>query len=307
MMIKKILITGSSGQVGSNLVEHFSDKYEVVGLDIQTSGIPAVDKITTLGDIRNRDMVNELVENVDTIIHTAAQLNMNRSIENPILDADINIMGTLNLLDAARKNKNISRFVYFSSSAVYGECKYLPIDENHPLNPVSPYGLSKLTGEKYCFLFYKIFDLPVTVLRPFNIYSDREDPESPYISIISRFANQVIKNKPLIIYGDGKQMRDPVHVKDVVSFIELILERDDTVGEAYNLGSGKPLNILDIARLVLKANKKNELENIVFKKGGEGKIEHSYAEIKKSRKIGYNPQINIDEGIKEIMNFYKGD
>jgi len=304
-MSKKILISGSSGQVGSCLVEHFSKKYDVIGLDIKKSGIPEIDRITTLGDIRDKDIVNKLVKDVDAVIHTAAQLNIKRSLENPILDADINIMGTLNLLDATRKNKNISKFVYLSSSVVYGNAEYLPIDENHPLNPVSAYGLSKLTGEKYCFLFNKVFGLPIVCIRPFNIYGNRENTKSSYVSIVSKFVDMVRNNKPLIIYGDGKQMRDLVHVKDVASFIEIVLERAETVGEAYNLGSGKPVAVLDIAKLVLRMNGKNEKENIVYKKEEEGKIEHSYADIKKSLKIGYKPKITIGQGINEIINFYK--
>jgi UDP-glucose 4-epimerase len=304
-MTKKILISGSSGQVGSCLVEHFSKRYNVVGLDVKKSGIPEVDRITTLGDIRDKDIVNKLVKDVDAVIHTAAQLNIKRSLENPILDADINIMGTLNLLDAARKNKNISKFVYLSSSVVYGNAEYLPIDENHPLNPVSAYGLSKLTGEKYCFLFNKVFGLPIVCIRPFNIYGNREDPKSSYVSIVSKFVDMVRNNKPLIIYGDGKQMRDLVHVKDVASFIEIVLERAETVGEVYNLGSGKPVAVLDIAKLVLRMNGKDEKGNIVYKKEEEGKIEHSYADIKKSLKIGYKPKITIGQGINEIINFYK--
>jgi UDP-glucose 4-epimerase len=307
MMPKKILITGSSGQIGSHLVEYFSKKYEVVGLDVKLSSIPSVNKVTVEGDIRNKNLVNELLKGVDVVIHTAAQLSINRSLENPILDADINIMGTLNLLDATRKNKNISKFVYLSSSVVYGNPEYLPIDEDHPLNPVSAYGLSKLTGEKYCFLFNKVFGLPIVCVRPFNIYSNREDTNSSYVSIISKFNDMVRNNKPLIIYGDGKQMRDLVHVKDVASFIEIVLERSETVGEVYNLGSGKPVTILEIAKLVLKMNEKDEKGNIIYEKEEKGKIEHSYADIRKSRKIGYKPQITIDEGIKDIVNSLKSN
>jgi UDP-glucose 4-epimerase len=307
MMDKKILISGSSGQVGSCLVEHFSKRYNVVGLDVKKSGIPEVDRITTLGDIRDKDIVNKLVKDVDAVIHTAAQLNIKRSLENPILDADINIMGTLNLLDAARKNKNISKFVYLSSSVVYGNPEYLPIDENHPLNPVSAYGLSKLTGEKYCFLFNKVFGLPIVCVRPFNIYGSREDPKSSYVSIVCKFTDMVRNNKPLIIYGDGKQMRDLVHVKDVASFIEIVLEKPETAGIVYNLGSGKPVTVLEIAKLVLKMNRKDEKGNIIYEKQEKGKIEHSYADIRKSRKIGYKPQITIDEGIKDIVNSLKSN
>ena len=305
MMLRKILISGSSGQVGSHLVEHFSEKYEVIGLDIKKSGVPKIDKITNLGDIRDKNIVNEVIKEVDAVIHTASQLNVNSSLENPVLDADINIMGTLNLLDVARKNKNIFKFIYLSSSAVYGKHRYLPIDENHPLEPVSPYGLSKLTGERYCFLFNRLFDLPIVCIRPFNMYSIGEDPESPYASIVSKFIDRIMNNQTLIIHGDGKQIRDFVHIKDAISFIDIVLERSDTIGEVYNLGSGKPITVLEIAKIVSKISGRKE--NIIYKKEEKGKIEHSYADIKKSIKIGYKPKIAIEEGINEVINFYKSN
>lgn len=304
-MVKKILITGSSGQLGSHLVEHLRDKYDIIGLDVKTSRISEVKKITVVGDIRDRDIVNDLVKKVDAIIHTASQLNIDHSLANPTLDADINIIGTLNLLDAARNNKRVFKFIYFSSSSVYGDCQYLPIDEKHPLNPVSPYGLSKLTGEKYCLLFDKIYDVPAVCIRPFNIYGDREDPGSPYASIIARFVDAVRNSKPLTIYGDGKQMRDLVHVKDGVSFIEILLERKETRREVYNLGSGKPTTILEIAKLILKAYGIKEEKNILFKEREKGKIIHSYADIEKSREIGYNPKIALEDGINDLIKFYK--
>jgi len=304
-MTKRILISGSSGQVGSCLVEHFSKKYEVIGLDIKKSGIPAVDRITTLGDIRNKDIVNNLVKKVDTVIHTAAQLSIPVSIENPVFDAEINVMGTLNLLNATKSNTELSRFIYVSTSAVYGESKYLPIDEKHPLNPMSPYGLSKLTAENYCMLFHKIYGLPVVCIRPFNIYGDRENPKKPYSSIIARFNDMVSNNKKITIYGDGKQLRDFIHSKDIVSFIDLLLEKPEATGEVYNVASGKPTTIIEIVKLILKENKKNIEENIQYKRSEKGKIKDIYGDVKKSRKIGFKPKITLEEGIKEVVESIK--
>ncbi|MCX6666446.1 MAG: NAD-dependent epimerase/dehydratase family protein [Euryarchaeota archaeon] len=304
-VIKKIFISGSSGQIGSYLFEYFSKKYEVTGLDVKKSGIPIVDKRTILGDIRDKNIISKMVKKVDVVIHTASQLNIQRSLENPPFDADVNILGTLNVLNAARENKKILKFIYLSTSAVYGEHKYLPIDENHPLNPVSPYGLSKLTAEKYSFLFHKIFDLPIVCVRPFNIYSRRENPRAPYISLVSRFVNNAKNNKPLIIHGTGKQKRDFVHVNDIVTFIDIILNREDVVGEIYNVGSGHPIQIIDLAKSVLNLYGKNEMNNIQFEDEEKGAINHSYADITKSRKIGYNALVTIEAGIKEIMGLSK--
>lgn len=291
----KILITGSSGQVGSYLAKYLDSKYDVTGISRHISNDKFINKITTIGDIRDKNIIDKITKNVDIIIHTAAHLNTLISFENPTLNADINIIGTLNLLNASRKN-NISKIIYFSTSAVYGNYEYLPIDEEHPLNPISPYGLSKLTAEKYCYLFNKLFNLSTVCIRPFNIYSTNEDLNRPYVSVVSIFADKIKKNEPLTIRGGGQQIRDFVHVKDVASFIEIILERNDVIGQTYNLGSGKPINILDLAKLILKIYKKDE-SNIQYEKGEEGKIEHSYADITKAKKIGYNPQITIEKGL----------
>jgi len=287
----KILITGSSGQVGSYLIKYLSKKYEIIGLCRH----PLKDKVSINGDIRDKTLINDLTKKVDIIIHTAAQLNTPVSLQNIILDAEININGTLNLLSAARVN-NVSKFIYFSTSSVYGNYKYLPIDEEHPLNPISSYGISKLTGERYCHLFNTLFDLSTVCIRPFNIYSTNENLNGSYVSVVSIFADKIKKNESLIIRGGGQQIRDFVHVKDVASFIKIILERKDVIGQTYNLGSGKPIHILDLAKLIIKIYKKDE-SYIQYEKGEEEKIEHSYADITKAKKIGYNPQITIEKGL----------
>lgn len=301
-MKKKILISGSSGQVGSSLLEYLLSKYEVIGIDIKKSNIDAVKKATIIGDIKDKDFIDKVVKDVNIIIHTAAQLDIKKSIENPVFDAELNIIGTLNLLEAARKNKNFSKFIYFSTSSVYGNYRYLPIDEKHPLKPISPYGLSKMTAEKYCFMYHDLFDLPIVILRPFNIYSNREDTSKKFVSLIYRFCNNIKSNRKIKIHGDGTQKRDFIHVRDVIAFIDKIISNEKTNGEIFNIASGKPLSILDIALLVLKLGQKEKDTCLEFINKTEGKIDHSYADIKKAKKYGFSPKISIEEGIKEILS-----
>ena len=181
---KQILITGGLCQVGSYLTEELSKggHNRVTVMDNFSSNIKdfvAPQDVTVVeGDILDKGLVDKLVSENDVIIHTAAQVSVVNSIENPIYDAEINISGTLNLLNAARKC-DIRRFIYISSATVYGNPQYLPIDEKHPTNPMSPYGLSKLAGERYAMLFHSLYRLPVVCLRPFNIYSPRQNPKSP--------------------------------------------------------------------------------------------------------------------------------
>lgn len=301
----RILITGSSGTVGSYLTEYLQAKHEIVGFDIYKPSSSQVEDVTVQGDIRNRDMVSELTKNIDVIIHLAAQLNIDYSKKNPVFDADVNIMGTLNLLDAARK-QNIPRFIFFSSAAVYGQPEYLPIDEKHPLNPVSPYGLSKLTGERYGFLFNNLYSLPFTAVRPSNIYSENEKPESSFVSVISTFVSKVKKGEALDVRGDGKQQRDFVHVEDVAHFIDILLYNEATIGEVYNLGGGQPWRILDVARLVLRETGNREESGLTFNHKDDEKGGDSYFDIGKARKIGYSPSVPVEEGIQRVINNWQG-
>lgn len=297
----RILVTGGLGQVGSYLVERgLSENYEITILDNFSNNLnnvkfPSNTRIIK-GDIRNPKIVNELASKADTIIHTAAQINVNKSIDDPIYDADNNINGTLNLLEAARKS-DIERFVYISSAAVYGDPITLPINEEHPTNPLSPYGLSKLTGEKYTRLYYKLYGLPAVCLRPFNIFSPRQNPSSPYSGVITKFIEKVRNNRNPIIFGDGNQTRDFVYIEDVVAAIFNTMENKKAVGDVFNIGTGKPTRIEELAKMIIKvSNKKLEPE---FAPASIGDIRESYATIKKAGEIlGYKPKYLLEQGLK---------
>ncbi|MBU4374360.1 MAG: NAD-dependent epimerase/dehydratase family protein, partial [Euryarchaeota archaeon] len=246
----KILLTGGLGQVGSYLGERLSDSNEVTIIDnfsnsLNNIKLPSKIKIIR-GDIRNQKVVNELVSEADAIIHTAAQTSVNKSIEDPVYDADNNINGTLNFLEAARKS-DIERFIYISSAAVYGDPITLPVNEEHPTNPLSPYGLSKLTSEKYTRLYYNLYGLPTVCLRPFNIFSPRQNPESPYSGVITKFIERIRNDQNPIIFGDGNQTRDFVYIEDVAAAIFNTVENKKAVGDVFNIGTGKPTRIKELA------------------------------------------------------------
>jgi len=283
-----ILITGSSGQLGSYLVESIPDS---LGLDIRRSKYTKI-----VADIR--DNLDYLLENykINTIIHAAAQVSVVKSVEKPKQDADNNIIGTINLLDYARRY-DVEHFIYISSAAVYGEPEYLPIDEEHPTNPKSPYGLSKLTGEKYSLLYGELYGLKVASIRPFNIFSPRQDPNSPYSGVISIFVHRAKEGLPLIIYGDGEQTRDFVNVQDVVQLVKIVMEKKAT--GIYNCGTGKETSINELANIIVELSGK-EVE-IVHSKPREGDIRRSYAEISRAKGIGYVPSTNLKEDLKNYF------
>ena len=283
-----LLITGSSGQLGSYLVESIPDS---IGLDIKPS------KYTKLvWDLRKEPAEILKDYEIDSIIHAAAQVSVVKSVEAPLYDAENNIMATIKLLEFARKH-DVEQFIYISSAAVYGEPKYLPIDEEHPTVPMSPYGLSKLTGEQYALLYANLYGLHVASIRPFNIFSPRQDPSSPYSGVISIFVDRAKKGLPLIIYGDGTQTRDFVNVEDVVQLTKLVLKKN--AEGVYNCGTGKETSINELARIIIELSGK-EIE-IIHDKPREGDIKRSYADISRALNIGYEPKTSLKEDLQRYF------
>jgi UDP-glucose 4-epimerase len=285
----KLLITGSSGQVGSYLVEHYRRKREkVIGIDLKPS--PTT---TAVVDIRDYTTIKNLGKGVDLVIHCAGQIEVGKSIEHPIDDAETNILGTLNVLRMCI-HSNVKRFIYYSSAAIFGNPMYLPIDEAHPTNPVSPYGVSKLTGEKYTILYHKLYGLNTTVIRPFNIYSPRIDCPS----VIVKFVSLHKKNKCLSIFGDGTQTRDYISVHDVVSFTDIVLQTEESIGEIFNCGTGIRTSVNEIVEIISKISNRNaKVEHLTPR---EGEIKDSYTSTGKSEKLGFKPGLDVYRGIKEV-------
>ena len=290
-----ILVTGASGQIGSYVLERFVDKHDAVGVDLKPCSIKDLKDLVFQGDLRNYEFVRKVVKDVNIVIHLAAQVSVENSWNDPVYDAENNIIATINLLKAS-SNVGVDKFIYISSAAVYGNPRYVPVDEEHPKNPISPYGVSKLAGEYYCKIFAD--KIHTVIVRPFNVFSARMDPNNPYSGVIAKFISRVKRGLPPIIYGDGKQTRDFVYVKDVVNLIEIALKRGEN-REVYNVGTGRETSILELAKIVMDIAEINDKP--VFDKPRKGDIRRSCADISKARKLGFEPKTDLRKNLEEIF------
>ena len=305
----RTLVTGGAGFIGSHLVARLlGEGYEVVALDDFSSG--QVGNIQNhldhpsfhlaRCDVRNLDDVSKAIKDVDAVFHLAAIVNVPQSIENPLLVNDVNVSGTLSLLKASLK-ENIKKFTYVSSCAVYGEACCLPINEEHPIRPLSPYGLSKFAAEYYCKLFHEIHGLKTVCLRFFNVYGPRQ-PAGPYSGVITQFASRLRRGEPPIIYGDGEQTRDFIYVKDAVEANMLVLQNPRCSGETVNIGTGKPTTINDLAKVLMEMSGRTDMKP-VYNTYRTGDIKESYADIRKAEKVlGYKPRITLREGVRKLLH-----
>ena len=246
-MTKKVLVTGGAGFIGSHIVDKFiEDGFQVVVIDNFSSGKEEnlnPSAIVEEGDIRERDFLDGVFNRhkIDYVIHQAAQIDVRKSVSDPVYDANVNIMGLLNLLELARLYE-IKKFVFASSGGVvYGEPEELPVSETYPKGPLSPYGVSKLSSEYYLFYYYKTFGLSYVALRYGNVYGPRQDPHGE-AGVVAIFIGRILENKDLTVFGTGEQIRDYVFVGDVARAnrmsIDLDLKGDSIDDFAFNIGTG---------------------------------------------------------------------
>ncbi len=297
----KVLVTGSSGQLGSYVCELLLDRHEVSGIDNRPAVYDSVKSLTRKGDIRRMGDVESIMAGVDVVVHCAAQVSVERSTEDPIADAETNVMGTINLLHAASR-ADVSRFIYISSAAVYGNPLRTPIDESHPTEPMSNYGASKLSGEKFSLAFAHTTSMETVVIRPFNFYSERADPKSPYSGVITKFVARVRAGDPPVIEGDGTQTRDFIHARDVARMVEMTLDKKGISGLVMNCGSGSSTSIADLANLTIAASGKPDLKP-EFVAPRKGDIKHSLADARLAReRLGFGTKVSMRDGIAELLN-----
>lgn len=303
MKNKKIVVTGGLGFIGSHLVEKFVDNNDVVIVDNQSTGtienikeldISRID--TTFGSINDLNL-EEIFEGTDYVFHLAAVTSVPQSVEDPIKSNEVNITGTLKVLEAARKT-DVKKVVFSSSSAVYGETEVLPISEEVPINPLSPYAVSKATAELYCNVYSEIYDLPTTCLRYFNVFGPKQDPNSQYAAVIPIFINKLLKNERPTIYGDGEQTRDFVSVERVVEANELAAKSGET--GVFNIGLGKSTSINQLFELV-KESVKKDIEP-VYEPARSGEIKHSVADVSKAKAIGFKPEAEYQEDLIKTID-----
>ncbi|AEH36954.1 NAD-dependent epimerase/dehydratase family protein [Halopiger xanaduensis] len=295
---KEILITGGAGFIGSNIVEALVDENEVRVLDNLSSGsrsnVP--DEATLIeGDIRNDDDLDRATADVDVIFHQAALISVEKSMHHPELTHDINVTATLKLLKRAHDES--ARFVFASSAAVYGQPESVPISEDAPTNPTSPYGVSKLAAEEYVQLYIEEFDLDAVILRYFNVYGPGQ-LDSDYSAVIGVFVEQATTGNEITVEGDGTQTRDFVHVQDIVRANLLALHSEAT--GVFNVGTGESVSILELAETIREiANSESEIVHVDARPSD---IEKSRADISKLKSnFGFSPSVSLEKGLATLI------
>ena len=257
----------------------------------------------TEGDISDLKQITDAMKDVDYCLHQAAIPSVPKSVENPELTNKANIDGTLNVLIAA-KNNNVKRVVYAASSSAYGNSAKLPKIETMTPNPLSPYAIQKLTGEYYCKVFYEIYGLETISLRYFNVFGERQDPNSEYSAVIPKFITAILNNKNPIIFGDGSQSRDFTYIKNVVDANILAVKAKKTHGEIINIAMEKRITLVELVESINKILGKSIKP--VFADERQGDVKHSLAGIKKAKEIlGYAPKYSFEYGLKKTIDFYK--
>ncbi len=295
----KVLVTGSSGQLGSYVCEELMQGNEIVGLDIRPQPYANLKSLSLQGDVTVPEDVRSALKGVKAVIHCAAQVSVEKSTLDPLSDARTNVLGTVNMLNES-SIAGVSKFIYVSSAAIFGPPKYIPIDENHPLAPMSNYGASKLAGEKYTLAFAYISKMDVVSVRPFNFYSPRADPQSPYSGVITKFLTRLKAGQPPMIEGDGRQTRDFIHAKDVARMLATVLNKKDTRSEVFNCGSGVSTSVLKLADLMIKISRKPLEPQFTAPRVGD--INDSLASTTKSfGLLDFRPMISLEEGLTEMF------
>ncbi|REH84820.1 NAD-dependent epimerase/dehydratase family protein [Staphylococcus felis] len=306
----KVLITGGAGFIGSHVAEHFFEiGNEVYIIDNLSSGyrenIGFIDDEHFFElDIRDYNKVNELIvkHQFDVVVHLAAMVSVVETVEKPVESNEINIDATLNILQVCKENnKNIKKFVFASSAAVYGNEKTLPKSIESFIQPESPYAVQKYSGEQYVKIYNQLYGIPTTALRFFNVYGPKQDPKSQYSGVLSVLKNAFDQNKTFTFYGDGRQTRDFVYVKDVVQAINLVVNEDGSNGKVYNVGTSKPTSLIEIFDVF--KNLYNKTIDTAFDKPREGDVKQSYANIDGLEELGYKIKYPIAKGLNEYLSY----
>ena len=302
---KNVLVTGGAGFIGSNLVKQLiRTDNSVTVLDNFMSGYKSnLEQFSSVniieGDVRDKIAVEKAMQNVDVVFHLAASVGNKRSIDYPLDDAEINVLGTLQILEAARK-AGVRKIVTSSSAGIFGELKTLPIKEDHPIEPDSPYGCTKLCEEKLCLSYAKLYPIEAVCLRYFNVYGPNQRFDA-YGNVIPIFVFRLLRKEGITIFGDGEQTRDFVHVNDVV---QANIKAAESIGVsgAFNIASGTRVTINRLVEIIGRdINTK-----IVYGNKRQGDVLHSLADISLAKeRINYKPTVELEDGIKEYIEWAK--
>lgn len=310
---KNILITGGAGFIGTHLFESLiKNKNYVIVIDnfnkyyigkeenfaeVSKSYTNEKDYLLIKMDLLDQAVFNKIDCDIDIIFHLAAQAGVRYSIDNAAEVTNNNIVSTVNVFEYARQN-NVKKVVFASSSSVYGNPQYLPVDEDHPKNPISPYAISKLCGEIYANYYYREYNLPVTSLRFYTVYGPRGRPDMA----IRKFFDLILQDEEILIYGDGTQLRDFTYITDLINGLILAGEKQESEGQVFNLGCSNPITVNDLVeKMYLITNKP---KNIKYSDKQQGDVEITYSNTEKAKKsLKYNPKVIIDEGLKNTYEW----
>lgn len=305
----KVLVTGGAGFIGSNLVAELVRKgCEVTVLDNFSSGyrinLESFSSVRLIeGDVRDIKAVEHAVSGNEVIFHLAASVGNKRSIDNPLDDAGVNVIGTLNVLEAARNN-GVRKMIVSSSAGIFGELKTLPIREDHPIEPDSPYGCTKLCEEKISLVYSKLYPIDVVCLRYFNVYGPNQRYDA-YGNAIPIFVFRMLRGEPIYIYGDGEQTRDFVNVSDIIRANILAAESNGVSG-AFNIGAGSSVTINELIRIITSHSEGDC--KVAHTSTRPGDVLHSLADISLAAKaFGYAPSVILEEGIKDYIAWARSE
>jgi len=304
----KILVIGGAGFIGSWLVRELVGRgYSVVVLDnfhsgsienlYEVSGENSFEVVE--GDVRDKGAVRKVINGVDAVVHLAALVDVEESVSNPFETHDVNVNGTLSILEEALK-AGVGKFVFASSTAVYGDVNPLPLKEEYSPCPISPYAASKVSAEGYCRASNRCYGLETVVLRYFNVYGPRQT-NGTYSGVITRFLHNALRGKPLIVYGDGKQTRDFIYVDDVVNATVLSLENDKVNGETFNICTGIPTSVNALLEIVKEVVGKDL--KVVYYKPRKGDIKGNCGDPRKAEEmLGFRARVDMRKGVQKLAN-----
>ncbi|HYM80074.1 MAG TPA: NAD-dependent epimerase/dehydratase family protein [Candidatus Limnocylindria bacterium] len=305
---RRVLVTGGAGFVGSNLVRRLMrDGARVTVLDDLFTGVrenlPEGGFTFVEGSVCDARVTEELVGQAEIVFHAAAR-NIIVSTRNPREDFETNIGGTLNVLLAARAAR-VARVVYTSSTSVYGNPRYLPINEDDHLSLLTPYAVSKLAGENYCMAFYESFDVPATAVRYSNIYGPGQDPANPYCGVVAKFAESLFAGKAPVIHGDGNQTRDFTYIDDAVDATVLAATSERAVGEVFNVGTGTETRVNELAAILIHMIGAG-VQAVHTNRRDVDNIRRRVVNIEKTRRaLRWVPEITLEEGLRRTVDWQR--
>jgi len=307
---KKILVTGGAGFIGSELVRQLaSDGACVTAVDNLVNGkrenlvdVLGAEVRLEVADIRDSDVMAKLIKDIDIIYHLAC-LGVRHSIHDPEENHQVNASATLKLLEIS-KSSAVGRFVYVSTSEVYGTARHTPMDEQHPTMPHTVYGGSKLAGECYTRAYFDTYGFDTVVIRPFNSFGPRSHHEGDSGEVIPKFMLRAMAGKPMVIFGDGSQTRDFTYVGDTARGILMAGISEYVIGETINLGQGKEITVSDLANHIKQVTDKPDAE-IVFDPPRPGDVLRLFADAGKAQKLlGFAPKVNLTDGLDHLYKWY---